>query len=241
MPTLNTGAIFAFVHFLVSAFVVLDNFCSSFASRAIISIGSGFTFSKTATKKPPVSFKSGWMRKHRSRLCARFVVLDANMLFLIFVLRVWLSLAYESYVSYHFPVFKSWTDHSVKPGNRFKPGSIFEQSTNRIAPWLLFNSSTTTASFSRGFKEHVLYTSLPPPSCFNNLNARVTTFTWIECNSTPLEFDHFFHKSVLFRNVPSPEHGTSHNIRSNVFSNSKGRVWASWLMTSKFFAAASSR
>ena len=118
---------------------------------------------------------------------------------------------------------ESVTTQVESPFPRERLGKWAETSTNRTAPSLCRQISRTTASFSSGFSEHVLYTILPP--ILRSFTARAKMATWRECSDCAYRGDHDAQSSGDFRygslprlsltSVPSPLQGTSQRMRSN--------------------------
>ena len=194
------------------------------------------------------------IRTHRSSFCSLAVELEGGHIESAnpFCFRDWLLTEGSSCHPKTSPTLQL-----CMPGRRSSPGSFLHTSTSFNAPFEPFNKALTTASFSRGFKLHVLYTSRPPT--FNSRAACSAIDSCSVCRSTPDAGVHFFHKSGLLRRVPSPEHGTSAKMRSKRYtellvsfllffpsevslfcpsslfcvSRKKGNFCAWWLVTSK--------
>mmetsp|Transcript_57853 Transcript_57853/g.156047 ORF Transcript_57853/g.156047 Transcript_57853/m.156047 type:complete len:272 (+) Transcript_57853:663-1478(+) len=93
----------------------------------------------------------------------------------------------------------------------------------------LRRTCATTASFSSGFSEHVLYTTRPPPR--QSCRARSRISTCVGCRATEFLLLHVLQIFRFFRSVPSPLQGTSARTRWNLPSSCFGRRCALWQVT----------
>lgn len=107
----------------------------------------------------------------------------------------------------------SVTTHEVKPGAHVSYGSNERPFTSRIAPRVRRIICITTASFSIGLSEQVLYTSRP--LTFSKWHARSAIWICVFCKPSASHGVQVLKRCGAFRSVPSPEQTTSHNILSN--------------------------
>ena len=97
------------------------------------------------------------------------------------------------------------------PGRRFKSATLSEASTISSAPPHLRTSSATTASFSTGLNEHVLYTMYPPTLSSAAPLCAIRSCSWCNPSQTPVA-TRTKSEGSLKRAVA--EHGTSQIMRS---------------------------
>mmetsp|Transcript_4447 Transcript_4447/g.15618 ORF Transcript_4447/g.15618 Transcript_4447/m.15618 type:complete len:284 (-) Transcript_4447:680-1531(-) len=208
---------------------------SSSSSSAATTTGKSLTFCMTATKKPPVFWWCGSILMQRSRW--NFSASSAVGGKQVSAMRKEAFLGRSKCFSYHSPSEEIF--QVLMPGARLRSGSSLETSTSSMTPSQRRRISATTASFSTGLKEQVLYTMRPPmaTSCVPRCAILICSL----CSENACLVDQRPQRSGLLRRVPSPLHGTSASTLSNLnLSPARGwpsgylrpgRRWASWLVT----------